>query len=230
LLELHPEGFGEEEGPDQVELVVFTDTVGEERLRRAFEVVSAADFADDWADRWREFHRPVQVGKLWVGPPWSEPPVDVDAVVIDPGRAFGTGAHPSTRLCLALLQELSFGSLVDVGCGSGVLAVAAATIGFSPVTAVDVEAAAIEATRANAAANGASLDVCLVAASDTVPPADVAVANISLDAVEALPRRLTVTTLVTSGYLADDVPKLDGYRHLTRRVEDGWAADVYAAR
>ena len=89
-----------------------------------FGMGDAADVEDGWEDRWRKFHRPVRVGRLWVGPPWETPPADALAVVIDPGRAFGTGAHPTTQLCLELLQELEPGSLLDVGCGSGVLSVA----------------------------------------------------------------------------------------------------------
>ena len=81
-------------------------------------------------------------------------------IVIDPGQAFGTGAHPTTRLCLELLLELRprGGSLADLGCGSGVLAIAAAKLGFAPVTAFDTERAAVEATQENARENGVTLD------------------------------------------------------------------------
>ena len=89
------------------------------------------------------------------------PAADALVVVIDPGRAFGTGSHQTTQLCLAALQELEPRSLLDVGCGSGVLSVAAALLGFGPVTSVDVEEPSIEATRANAAVNGVDLDVRL---------------------------------------------------------------------
>ncbi|HKS78772.1 MAG TPA: 50S ribosomal protein L11 methyltransferase, partial [Gaiellaceae bacterium] len=89
-----------------------------------FDVVAADDVAEGWEDGWRAFHHGVRVGRLWVGPPWEEPPLDAVAVVIDPGRAFGTGAHATTRLCLELLQELEPASLLDVGCGSGVLSIA----------------------------------------------------------------------------------------------------------
>ena len=90
-------------------------------------------------------------------PPW-EPPLDGDGVdlVIDPGQAFGTGAHHTTRLCLELLLELEpAGALADWGCGTGVLAIAAARLGWDPVLACDWEAASVEATRENAAVNGA---------------------------------------------------------------------------
>jgi ribosomal protein L11 methyltransferase len=121
--------------------------------------VSGEPVADDWAERWREFHQPVLVGdRLFVRPPWAEPRPGVLDLAIDPGQAFGTGAHATTRLSLELLLSLEpGGSFADLGCGSGVLAIAAARLGFAPVTAVDNESAALEATRGNAAANGVTL-------------------------------------------------------------------------
>jgi ribosomal protein L11 methyltransferase len=124
-----------------------------------FDVVAVDDVVDGWEDGWRAFHHGVRVGGCWVGPPWEEPPAAAIAVVIDPGRAFGTGAHATTRLCLELLQDVEPTSLLDVGCGSGVLSVAAAKLGFAPVSAVDIDDVARETTRANAAANGVAVDV-----------------------------------------------------------------------
>jgi ribosomal protein L11 methyltransferase len=153
-------------------------------------------------------------------------------VVIDPGRAFGTGSHPTTRLCLQALQELEPQALLDVGCGSGVLSIAAALLGFEPVLGVDVEAPSIEATRENARANGvgATVDARHVAADEPLPSAPLAVANISLESVEALPGRIDARTLVTSGYFASEQPRLAGYEHVRRTTLDGWACDLYAAR
>ena len=85
MLELFPEGFEEVEGEGGLELAAYTDAAGEERLRAAFGSVEAAEAPEDWAERWREFHRGTQVGALWVGPPWEEPPEDAVAVVVDPG-------------------------------------------------------------------------------------------------------------------------------------------------
>ena len=230
MLELFPEGFEEAERPDGVELAAYTDAQGEERLWHVFGGARATDVADGWEDRWKTFHRPVRVGRLWVGPPWERPDPDLLAVVVDPGRAFGTGAHPTTRLCLELLQRLRPRPLLDVGCGSGILAIAAALLGFSPVTAVDVENGAVEATEANARANGVALDVQLVPTSGLLSRADVAVANISLEATLDLPSRVDAEELVTSGYLEGRPLRLDGYVHVERAVMDGWAADVHRRR
>jgi len=227
MLELFPTGFEEIDRSGGVELVAYTDASGEERLWQAFGGAHATDVEAGWEDRWRDFHRPVRVGELWVGPPWELPPDEATAIVIDPGRAFGTGAHPTTRLCLALLQELPRGSLLDVGCGSGVLAIAAARLGYAPIEAVDVEAAAVEATRANAAANGITLDVRRVEPDEPLPAADLVVANISRESVVALAPRLAADRVVASGFLAGDEPQLDGFRRVDRREADGWAADVY---
>ncbi|MBX5473699.1 MAG: 50S ribosomal protein L11 methyltransferase [Thermoleophilia bacterium] len=207
--------------------VYVDDDGGERELRRRFPDATSAPVAAGWEDAWRAFHRGVRVGRLWVGPPWETPPTGALPVVIDPGRAFGTGGHPTTRLALELLQELEPASLLDVGCGSGVLAIAAAKLGFAPVSAIDVDEAAVEATVANAAENGAEVSAALAdALADPLPEADVAVANVALGVVEALALRLESRLLVASGYLERDEPRLDGWRLRARRTADGWAADL----
>ena len=231
MLELFPEGFEEVDGHDGVELVAYTDGAGQERFAAVFGAVAGRDVPSDWHDRWRLFHRGARVGPLWVGPPWEESPPDLIPVVVDPGRAFGTGAHPTTRLCLELLAELPRGSLVDVGCGSGVIAIAAVKLGFAPVTGIDVDAQAVQVAHQNAVANGVDLDLrALDARTGGLPETDVAVANIALDAVEAVGRVLQARHAVTSGYLVSEQPMLDGYRIRERRERDGWAADLYERR
>ena len=130
MLELFPEGFEEVEEGGDVELAAYTDPSGEERLWHAFGGARGIDVDDGWEKRWRAFHRPVQFGPLSVGPPWLAPPEGLTAVVIDPGRAFGTGGHPTTRLCLELLVDLPRGSLLDVGCGLEATDLAALFIGY----------------------------------------------------------------------------------------------------
>src|SRR5205085_141938 len=121
------------------------------------------------------------VGRFWVGPPWEQAPEGVEPIVIDPGRAFGTGAHPTTRLTLGLLQELEPSSLLDVGCGSGVLSIAAARLGFEPVLGTDLDDAAVEATLENARRNGVSVEARRSdALTEPLPASAVVVANVAL--------------------------------------------------
>jgi ribosomal protein L11 methyltransferase len=227
MLELFPEGFEEHEVSDGVELAAYTDDAGEERLWAAFGTVSSDDVQDGWEQRWRDFHRPIEIGGLWVGPPWESPPSAATAVVIDPGRAFGTGGHATTRLCLELLLEVEPSSLIDVGCGSGVLAIAAARLGFSPVTAVDHDPAALEACRANARANGVEIDIVGADASvDALPAAEVAVVNVSDRFLETF-EPVGAHSVIASGYLEAVRPGPAGFRAVERRVLQGWAADLF---
>ena len=228
LLELVPAGHEVKSVADGIELAVYVAADELDRLRAAFPAVRAHFVAPGWEDAWREFHVPVVVGPLWVGPPWETPPPGLAAVVIDPGRAFGTGAHATTRLCLELLAEVEPGSLLDVGCGSGVLAIAASRLGFRPVLAVDSDETAVAVTIENAEQNGATVDArVLDALRDPLPPADVVLANIALDVVTALSSRVECERLVLSGYLEADRPAVSGLRHLARRTAAGWAADLY---
>jgi ribosomal protein L11 methyltransferase len=230
MLELFPQGFEEVDSPDGIELVAYTDAGGEERLWHVFGGVRGQDIAADWRDRWKAFHQPVRVGPLWIGPPWHDPPTDATAVVIDPGRAFGTGAHPTTQLCVELLLELEPASLVDFGSGSGVLSIVAAKLGFAPVIALDADENAVAATIANAAANDVQVDARRSnVLDDEAPAAAVALANITRTSVEALAPRLRSRTLLSSGYLPTDDAPLPGFRQLRRITRAGWAADHYEA-
>jgi ribosomal protein L11 methyltransferase len=169
LLELAPAGFEQVDGDGFVEFALYgapgelpTLPTGPADIAGIRVEVSGSEVGDDWANRWREFHKPAQIGHLHVRPPWTDPPTEGIDIVIDPAQAFGTGAHPTTRLSLELLLDAAAAAaprpLVDLGCGSGVLAIAAAKLGFAPVTALDHDPAAVEATLDNARANGVTLE------------------------------------------------------------------------
>ena len=227
LLALLPAGFEEEDRGAEVELAAYVDAEGEERLRAAFGAVTALPVEEGWEDRWREFHRPVRAGGLWIGPPWESPPAGEPVVVVDPGRAFGTGAHPTTRACVELLARVERGSLLDAGCGSGVLAVAACRLGFAPVHGLDADPAAVEVAAATARLNGVVVGVSAGdVLRDELPAVDVVVANIELRVVEALLARGPAPTAVTSGYLAHETPVVPGWDRRDRVELEGWAADV----
>jgi len=195
----------------------------------AYPQAAVEPVAEGWEDGWKEFHRPASAGGLWIGPPWSSPPTEAVAVVVDPGRAFGTGAHPTTRACIELLSRLERGSLLDAGCGSGVVAVAAVRLGFAPVTAVDLDPVAVEVARRTAHQNGVVLDVWRAdVLADELPSADVVVANIELGVVDSLLARIDARTTVMSGYLASERPEAPGWRAVERIELEGWAADVLA--
>src|ERR1700753_946930 len=160
---LAPNGVEEERGPAYVEYAIYG---GEGELPELGEIDavvggrpiegSSTDIPDDWADRRRDFHKPLLVGeRLWLRPSWEPEHEGAIDVVVTPGQAFGTGAPPTTRLCLEYLLELADageneGALTDLGTGSGVLAIAAAKPGWAPVVGYDHEPAAIEGSAANA--------------------------------------------------------------------------------
>ncbi|HEV2785575.1 MAG TPA: 50S ribosomal protein L11 methyltransferase, partial [Solirubrobacteraceae bacterium] len=206
LLELVPAGVEEFDHGDTIEYAVY-GAEGElpalPDLRAAaggaLVAVTTTQVADDWPTRWRDFHRPVTVGgRLHVRPPWTDPPAERDGledIVIDPNQAFGTGAHDTTRLCLEALLELAApagppGPLVDLGCGSGVLAIAAARLGWTPVLGVDHEREAVLAARANAAVNGVQIEVrhADLLRGGPAPSAPTVVANLLRPLLEHLAR------------------------------------------
>jgi ribosomal protein L11 methyltransferase len=244
LLELAPGGVEEVDiGADVVEYAVY-GAPGElpalpdvqASAGGALVEVVTTEIADDWSQRWREFHRPVVIeDRLTVRPPWEPPSTTSIDLVIDPGQAFGTGAHATTKLCLEMLLGLPDpgGSFVDLGCGSGVLAIAAARLGYSPVLALDNDPASVEATAENAAVNGVSLDVRRFdLRSEDVPAADTIAANLLGPLLRGWAPRLAAVParLIASGLLvaeADGIAEAfaaAGLRETNRRVAGEWGA------
>jgi ribosomal protein L11 methyltransferase len=248
LAVLAPNGFEEEQGDGYVEYAIYgpegelPDLGGiEAATGKGMVEVDATPIPDDWADRWQDFHQPLLVGgRIWVRPPWAEAHADAIDVVIEPGRAFGTGAHTTTRLCLELLIELAAagaatGPLLDLGTGSGVLAIAAAKLGWDPVLACDHEPASLQAAGGNAEANGVRLQLDRVNLREELPPMpETAVANLTapllahvaagIEGSEA-PRRLVCSGLL--GTEADEVAAgfaAAGLAEAERRGEGDWAA------
>ena len=204
LVVLAPNGVEEERGPGYVEYAIYggkgeLPELGELEAAAGDSLVEvvATEIPDDWADRWQDFHKPFLVGgRLWLRPSWEAPREGTVDVVVDPGRAFGTGAHPTTRLCLELLLELAEageveGPLTDLGTGSGILAIAAAKLGWEPVRAYDHEAAAVEAATANAAANDVDVGLERIDLRDGLPPlAPTVVANMTAPVLTAVAAQL----------------------------------------
>lgn len=222
--------------------------------------VTTTEIADDWADRWREFHKPLVLGdRLSVRPPWEPAQATALDLIIDPARAFGTGAHATTRLCLELLLDLEPDvdggwpvggreqidrsasqdrpACVDLGCGSGVLAIAAAKLGWQPVLALDYDELSIEATLRNAAVNDVTLDVRRFDLRDqAVPSAPLVLGNLLAPLLLAWCEQLAggeaqlPGLVIASGLLAAEADAVSaafdrvGLRQARRAIRGEWAA------
>jgi len=263
LTVLAPNGVEEERGPGYVEYAIYG---GEGELPELGDLdagvgggrveVTSTEIPDDWADRWRDFHKPLLVADcLWLRPSWEPQREGAIDVVVDPGQAFGTGAHPTTRLCLGFLCELRpEGELVDLGTGSGVLAIAAAKLGWNPIRGYDHEPAAIEAAAANATANGVEVHLERMNLRERLPPlAPTVVANMTAPILKAVATQLEAAgghrgslggqqrggsgetppvprTVVCSGLLPGEVDEVagafgaSGLEEAERRQDGDWAA------
>jgi ribosomal protein L11 methyltransferase len=249
LLELAPNGLEEERGPGWVEYAIYgppgeVPDLGELQAAAGGSLVdvTTTSVPDDWADRWADFHRPIEVaGRIGVRPSWWDPQDGLIDVVVDPGRAFGTGGHPTTRLSLALLIALeeageASGPIADWGTGSGVLAIAAAKLGFSPVIGCDREEASLETARANAEANGVEMAIERVDVREGPPPVRrTVVANLTANLLRDCAGHLAEGNevperLVCSGMLEAELDGVVdafatvGLREAERRTEAEWAA------
>lgn len=216
----------EAELPREDEIRALTDVVG----------VRTEPVPDGWERRWHEYLRPVRVRDLVVRPPWIEG--GRDDLVIDPGTFFGAGTHATTRLCLELLlDEPPGGALCDWGAGTGVLAVAAARLGWGPVTAVEVEPGAVEVIRANAERNGVAVEARAHDLRQGALWAPTVLANLPKPVLLEIAGRLgrlahdlaPATRIIASGMLAaeaDEVIAAFGLYERRRLEREGWAAVV----
>ncbi len=191
----------------------------------------------DWEREWMDNYHPIQCGKnLWICPSWIEPPEpEATNVLLDPGLAFGTGTHPTTLLCLRWLgeQQLASKSLLDYGCGSGILAIAGALLGATLVEAVDNDPQALLATRDNASRNGIDHIAVFAPDQESQRENDVLIANILAEPLIALAPKLTRLTamggqICLSGLLESQAGwVMDAYRqhfHFDEPViHEGWA-------
>jgi ribosomal protein L11 methyltransferase len=207
---------------------------------------------DDWRERWKRFYHPLLIaGRLYVRPPWERAAErgGVVEVVIDPGQAFGTGTHPTTSMCLELLVNAAgrrrgfpglrrSKTLCDLGCGSGVLAIAGAKLGFGPVLGVDLEQSALAESDRNARRNYVEVEFRrLDLREEKAPLADVVTANLTADLLGCAADLWAATggrprTLIASGFLADEADQVlerlakAGLRAERRVTDRGWAAAV----
>ena len=242
---LQPSGWQEEDDGDTI---VFWLEDGAEAgaadgLARlgAFGRLDAAPERPGWEDAWKAFHRPQVIGRLYVRPPWYPAREDLLDVVVEVGQGFGTGGHATTRQCLDEIQEVAPGSLLDLGCGSGVVSLAALRLGFAPVWGVDVDPAAVRCAEENAARNGfASVFTAgdVTAGDCRLPEASTVVANIALGPILRLARRfgagpgaeppaLRAEHLLLAGLLVEQADEAAAafvlYEELRRRRDGEWA-------
>ncbi len=256
LIELAPTGIEEVRDGEIVEFAVYGPpgeipslpdlkiAVGDDLVE-----VRTSEVADDWQERWKDFHHALQVEpasaasgrSFFLRPSWEvvEAPEGSVEVVLDPGQAFGTGSHPTTRLCVAHLLDLEpGGEFVDIGCGSGVLAIAAGKLGWGPLRGYDFDPLAVTATEENAAANGVAMQVEQLDVREEaggIPPlAPTVFANIMrpqlLDVARQIPADHPIRELVLSGLLDEEANEIaaayavHGLTEVARASEGGWTA------
>ncbi|HWK27490.1 MAG TPA: 50S ribosomal protein L11 methyltransferase [Solirubrobacter sp.] len=219
---------------DEVEFAVYGDGVDEDTVRALggslVVDVRRSEIPDGWATAWQAHLAPVVAGGFTVRPPWLEG--SVADLVIDPGPSFGAASHPTTRLCLEALASLPVSSLVDWGCGSGVLAIAAARLGFAPVAGIELDAAAAQVARRNAARNGVDVEIAVGDVTAAPVWAETVVANLTLPLLvaaaggEPAPCRVLLASGVLAAHADEAVAAFAplGFAERERRELDGWAA------
>lgn len=238
------------DGGESVLVAYFEDAPElDERLRSSFEAVPNARLEPwpvpevDWVRRFREGFRPFGAGRFRIVPSWDEAALGSDGrvLVVDPGRAFGTGTHESTRLCLAAIETLAarrpLGRVLDLGAGTGLLAVAASRLGARAVVAADLDPEAVDSARLHASLNRVALSVVRGDGGRPFRAGSFDLVLANLTAPLLLERRREIAelaapaaTLVLSGFLDGDLAEIrSGYASSgsAEAVRDGeWAALV----
>lgn len=211
----------------RISLEIYRNLSGDQAAQLNSEILEN----EDWTRKWIENFKPMQFGsRLWVCPSWLEQP-DPNAVnlILDPGLAFGTGTHPTTALCLKWLdeQDLSGKTVVDYGCGSGILGIAALLLGAEKVYAIDNDPQALTATRDNAERNQIDANKVITLLPDEVGPiqADILIANILAQPLYALrDKMLSLLTakgkLALSGVLDHQAAELNAYYRESAVMEE----------
>jgi ribosomal protein L11 methyltransferase len=176
----------------------------------------------DWEREWMDNFHPIQFGeRLWICPSWHTPPApDAVNIMLDPGLAFGTGTHPTTALCLNWLDQADLKGkyVIDYGCGSGILAIAAALLGAERVIGVDTDPQALEATRANAARNGVEIEAYLPGDCPD-EPCDLLLANILAGPLQTLAPRFANLAKPSAGLVLSGILEVQA-----QEVSDSYAA------
>lgn len=202
--------------------------IGAMRLRRLRE--------EDWLEGWKASFTPIRIGRFLIRPTWAERADPGDAIVVelDPGMAFGTGLHPTTQQCLEALSDLDLAgrSLLDVGTGSGILAIAAGKRGAAPITATDTDELAVRAAGENCEHNAVAATVLLGSAGDVTGTFEVVVANIVAATLRSIAPDLRARlapggSLVLAGIIVEkerDTSAAFGLTQLARSQRDDWVS------
>lgn len=204
---------------------------------------------EDWAEAWKQYFKPERIGKIVVKPSWEEySPANGEMVIeLDPGMAFGTGTHPTTRLCLKLLQEIitSQTKMLDVGTGSGILALAGAKLGAQRITAMDIDPVAVKIALENIKRNQMEELITVYESNLLERPLDIkfnlVVANIISNAIIEISSQLVKVMepgglFLASGIIEERYSEVldclfkEGFIHVKHVFEEGWAGLLVRAK
>jgi ribosomal protein L11 methyltransferase len=221
-------GMEELELDDAVEFALYGDSLPTDEVVRSLAGDTLLELVrtsvdSDWASAWQSHLVPVTAGGFTIRPPWLAG--GADDLVIDPGPSFGAASHPTTRMCLELLRGIAPTGVIDWGTGSGVLAIAAARLGFAPVRAIEVDPAAAHVARRNAGRNGVDVVVTVGDVTLSAPFAPLVLANLTLPLLNSLSRERVPNRMIASGFLSGRRPDLP-MTVVDSRELDGWAALV----